>query len=64
MRQKYTAEMMFEEVLIAWTTGRCPSCGQALQVRTGPDEISFKCPGCPWEACGSSGFFQEAFVDG
>lgn len=64
MRQKYTFEMMLEEVMIAWTTGRCPRCGQALQVRAGSAELSFKCPGCIWEATGSPGFFQEVFVDG
>lgn len=58
MRQKYTPDMMMEEVAIAFTTGRCPRCDQALQVRADPDEITFTCPGCTWQSGGSRQFYE------
>lgn len=58
MRQKYTPEMMMEEMAIAVMTGRCPRCAVPLKVLPHPDSIEFNCPGCTWAAGGSIDFFK------
>lgn len=58
MRQKYTPEMMMEEVTIAFATCRCPRCSAQLAVQVHPDSIEFNCPGCTWASGGSTEFFK------
>jgi len=61
MRQKFTPDMMMEEVAIAVTTGRCPRCGRALEIHMDEIETVFTCPGCRWVTGGSHSFFAELF---
>jgi len=42
----FTAEMLFEEILILFDTGRCPRCGVAVVLGSTDDEFMFTCPGC------------------
>jgi len=42
----FEPEMMFEEIDIAISTGRCPRCGQVLDQELSSDEWRMSCPGC------------------
>jgi len=59
MRQKYTPDMMLEEIIIALATEHCPRCNQALLVEMEPDQVTLSCPGCHWMAGGSPSFFIQ-----